>query len=1562
MNGTLPPDIETLQAELQSYKAALELEHQRLEETQQEFEVVRTQYDELYNFAPVGYFTIAGYDTILETNLTGADMLGVRRKHIINHAFTEFITHEDHDIFFLQRRELLKTSKKQLCELRMLKKDGTQFCALVDIVPVKFNQQGEILQFRAAVNDISHHKRTVEALWESEFRYGIMFNNASDMILIYNPSGKLFEVNQMTGEQLRYSQEKLWQMTVMDIEARGTIARLTKRIQGLQQHNSLLFETSYLCSDGATIPVEVSCRMITYRGEPAILSIARDITKRKQTEEALRESRQRYKRITDAITDYIYTVHIQDGEVRETVHRPSCIGVTGYTPEEFKADPYLWIQMVHKHDHPAVAQQAAEILAGKKVNPIEHRIIRKDGAIRWVRNTFVPCYDQHGQLATYDGLIQDITERKETGKALQESENRFRMLTDFIHDWESWIRTDGSYIFVSPSCERVSGYPPEEFYTDPEFMKSLIHPDDLDLFTQHSQQELKHENALYLEFRIITRNGEICWLSHACRPVYRDDGKWLGRRASNRDITERKQTEEALQESQAYHRAILEAFDGLIYVCSQDHRIEFMNAQLIRRTGHDATGELCYNVFDEQEGFCCQCVDDHVFNGKTIQWEVRSPRDNRWYYVVNTPLYHADGRISKQAMILDISDRKQVEEKLRNAHEQLEATLDALPDLLFEVDRRGQLYNFHSPHPELLYVPPEDFLGKTVNEVLPEQTAHIISEALAQAVETGKHFGAMYPLELPQGFCWFELSITAKGEKTPEGRFIVLARDVTERKQAEKALRESKERYQRITRAITDYIYTVRIENNRPVETIHRTDCEVITGYTVEELQANPYLWIEMVHGEDRVTVTKRATEILASRKVEPLEHRIIRKDGTMRWVRSTFVPHYDAQEKLRSYDGLIQDITERKEAEMALQESEERLRLLIESAGDMIEEYDLDGKCIYYSGASRYGVATKDLLGKTPFEVFGAEIARPIFNQIKAVATSGQSQTFEKQVVWEGDAFWFSDHVFPVRNARGNITAIAKIRLNITERKHAENALRESEERYRRLVELSPDAILVHQDKRYIYANAASVQLLGAASLEELMGKSIFEVIHPNYHLIVTERIQQAYGERNASLRLEEKYLKFDGQEIDVEVTGASIMYHGKLAIQAVIRDITERKRSEQALRGREAHYRALFEDSPISLWEEDFSAVKSYIDQLQKAGITDFRTYFEQHPEIVEQCAALVKVVRVNKATVELYNAGSEEELHRELGKFFTQETYAMFREQLLAIAEGRTMLQQETLNVTLTGEYINSEMRWAVVPGHEDTFSKVIISVINITERKRAEEKLKQTMAELQRSNIELEHFAYVASHELRQPLVIIDTHLEVLAHRYKGKLDADADAFIARTLQGIDRMQETIKDLLDYSHINARETVLAPTDCEIVLQKVLENLHTVIEEQHVVITRHPLPTIMANESQLIQVFHNLMANAIKFRQSDVTPHIIISVEQQGAEWIFSIQDNGIGLDPQHVERIFVIFERLHSRKKYPGTGIGLAICKKIIERHDGRIWVESQLGTGSTFYFTSPVALS
>jgi PAS domain S-box-containing protein len=346
--------------------------------------------------------------------------------------------------------------------------------------------------------------------------------------------------------------------------------------------------------------------------------------------------------------------------------------------------------------------------------------------------------------------------------------------------------------------------------------------------------------------------------------------------------------------------------------------------------------------------------------------------------------------------------------------------------------------------------------------------------------------------------------------------------------------------------------------------------------------------------------------------------------------------------------------------------------------------------------------------------------------------------------------------------------------------------------------------------------------------------------------------------------------------------------------------------------------------------------------------------------------------QLVNCNTAFLEMYGFGSKAEARARLARAAdTDSERKTFLEKLRC--EGK-VLDYEYRQTRKDGTpfWVLERARLVRSPDGESLIEGTAIDIterkhseeklqFEITERRRAEAALQERTGELERSNADLEQFAYVASHDLQEPLRMVASFTQLLAARYKGRLDAEADEFISYAVEGATRMQALIEGLLSFARVGTRAKELRPTDSQAVLGRSLQSLDMSLREANATVTNGALPMVAADESQLEQLFQNLIGNAVKFHGQD-TPQVHISAQRNGKEWIFSVKDNGIGIEPQYQGRIFVIFQRLHPRTVYPGTGIGLSICKKIVERHGGRIWVESAKGRGSTFHFTMPLAES
>jgi PAS domain S-box-containing protein len=391
----------------------------------------------------------------------------------------------------------------------------------------------------------------------------------------------------------------------------------------------------------------------------------------------------------------------------------------------------------------------------------------------------------------------------------------------------------------------------------------------------------------------------------------------------------------------------------------------------------------------------------------------------------------------------------------------------------------------------------------------------------------------------------------------------------------------------------------------------------------------------------------------------------------------------------------------------------------------------------------------------------------------------------------------------------------------------------------------------------------------------------------------------------------------------IALGITSIVISQISRVVGGAMDRTEAERKRTEQALLKSEQHYRSLFENML-----DGFAYCRMLFDD--SGHPVDF--VFLEVNSAFERLTGLKNVI--GKKVTEVIPGTKES------------------NPELLEIY-GRVALAGMPEKFEIDFKPLEAWFSISVYSGEREYFAVVFD---NITERKWAEEELKKRTEELARSNAELGQFIYIASHYLQEPLRTVSNFSQLLAKHYKDKLDAKADQFIGYIVNGTTRMQKMIDDLLEYSRVSTKVKPFEPIDCEAILDQALANVKEAFDESGALVTHDPLPTVMADASQMVQLFQNLLSNAIKFRKEK--PYITVSAVQRGNEWLFSVKDNGIGIAPEFMEYIFKMFEREHASGEYQGTGVGLAISKKIVERHGGRIWVESEQGKGSTFYFTIP----
>jgi PAS domain S-box-containing protein len=708
---------------------------------------------------------------------------------------------------------------------------------------------------------------------------------------------------------------------------------------------------------------------------------------------------------------------------------------------------------------------------------------------------------------------------------------------------------------------------------------------------------------------------------------------------------------------------------------------------------------------------------------------------------------------------------------------------------------------------------------------------------------------------------------------------------------------------------------------------------ERVLGYAIAELVATPV--VDLVHPEDRAATLAELDKLAAGIPSVQFENRCRCRDGSYRCLEWTSTPLLAKG----IVHAVVRDVTEigSKQIQRTLQETQERYELVAEISNDGIWDWHLQTGKAYYSPRwqQTLGFEVGEISDRDSewFDRIHPEDTEQARAALKAYL-DGATPTYELEHRLrhkDGSYRWIVSRGVGLHDNSGQPYRMIGSNRDITERKQAEESLRQYtkalQEAHQRLmfhVENSPLAMAEWDSEFRVQYWSQRAEAIFGWQAQEVIGKRPDEwrFIHEEDADFVNCFIAQLLdGRKSQDICQNRNYTK-DGSVIHCEWNCSVLRDEAGnlISFLTLVQDVTDRKQTEAALQenAEMLHHFLAHTPASVAMFDREMRyrlVSRRWLEEYD-LGNRDIigKSHYEIFPDIPQRW----------------------QEIHQRC----LQGAVESCEEDPFVRADGRQ-------------EWI----RWKINPwkGDRGEISGIIMDTNVITERKQAKEELQRLNEELSRSNRDLEMFAYVASHDLQEPLRAVNSYTQLLARKYQSHLDAKADKYIGYIVEGATRMQQLINDLLEFSRVGTRGKELVPTNCEVILKQVLANLRVAIAESHATITHTPLPTVLGDEIQLIQLLQNLIGNAIKFRREE-PPHIHISAARQEKEWLFSVRDNGIGLEPEYFDRIFTIFQRLHSRSEYSGTGIGLAVCKKIVERHGGRIWVESELGVGTTFYFT------
>lgn len=856
-------------------------------------------------------------------------------------------------------------------------------------------------------------------------------------------------------------------------------------------------------------------------------------------------------------------------------------------------------------------------------------------------------------------------------------------------------------------------------------------------------------------------------------------------------VRARLEKERQLKESEQRYRALVESAPDAVIV-HRDGRFLYANPVALKLYGAETFEQLqTRNLLDlvhpdERDVIAARIQQGQAGQDLALR-ETRMLRLDGTDLVVESAgnMVEFQGEPAVQIVFRDITGRKKTEDALHIALQRLTHHITNSPLAVVEFDPGFRIVRWSEEARRIFGWTEEEVMGKAIGDFpwVYEEDAESVSEISADML-SGKstrnmHSNRNYRKDGSVLYCeWYNSAL-----RDDQGKLVsILSQilDVTERRKIEETLRDSEEKFRTIADFTSDWEYWLGPDQ----QLIYTSpSCEQITGYLVEEFLEDVRLIDDIVHPDDQAAVRDHSESHWKFLETEPIDFRIIRKDGEFRWISHACRPVFSEEGEPLGRRVSNRDITERKAAERRLRETSQYLENLIDYANAPIIVWDPQFRITRFNHAFERltGRMAGDVVGQPLDILFPPEWRDASMDLIRPTSRGERWEVVE----------------IPVRHLNGTILTV----------------------------------------------------IWNSATIFDEDGESVLSTI--------------AQGT-----------------------------------------DITDRKKAEEKIR----HLATFPRMNPMPVIELDRDGTIMFCNEathriLQRLGEEDDPSLF--------------------------FPAGMEEILC-DLARGRTEPYY------------GEVQIRGATFGENI---YFSPEMGIVRIYGND------------ITVLRNIAEELKQYAEKLARSNEELEQFAYVASHDLREPLRMVTLFSQLLEERYQGELDADAREFIHYIVEGGTRMNDLVTDLLEYSRVSSRARPFLPTNMNAVVEDVIRDLAVGIRESGAVVYVDDLPVVLADRSQMTQVFQNLIANAIKFR-GDAAPRISVGAKWKENEWIFSVRDNGIGINPLYSQKIFEIFQRLHSRDQYPGTGIGLAICRRIVERHGGRIWVESNEGGGSTFFFTIP----
>lgn len=1486
---------------------------------------------------------------------------------------------------FLKLLELIKSSTAVKFEDK-ISKAGLDTFFEVQVNPV-FNEENIHVGVSVIAKNTTVAKHAMKEMQYSEEKYRMLFFASPSPMWIYEmDTYQIMDVNDSVISSYGYTREELLSMSIMDLRPAEDRQSLEEIINYYKLTKGPIHfgVWRHIKKDGSIIHVEKTGHSILFNGKPCMIEICNNVSEKLHIERKLQLSNERYSFVTKATFDAIWDLNLVDDDLYWGEGFESLFG---YKTENNKGDIVGWYEHIHGEDRQRVLQSINTLIKSKNSNWVEeYRFKKADGVMAYVRNKGIVIRDKKGKAIRMIGAMQDITEQKREEHQLKLFKSVITNSSDAVLITEAEpINSPGPrIIYVNDAFTQMTGYERDEVLG--KTPRILQGPESNRQELDRLRKALEAWQPCELEIINYKKNGEKFWSNISIVPVADSKGFFTHWISIQRNVTERKREE---KEKELFYE-LLQVINGnkhlevamsiVIQKISEYLGFAYAEAWLINIDESKMLYKANWAKDDTTAQFRTFKPLEYIQKGVGMMGTAWEQKKSIYFEDIKNSVFLAKENAQIAGLVSVLVLPIYLNEKvigffnffLDKPFDQNQLQSDLMDKISKQIGAdiqksraEDELNRFFQLSPDLLCIAGFDGYFKKINLAVCDLLGYTETELMERKIEEfvyhpDKDAVLQKRSEIISGESLYGFEnryLTKKGEvkwlswtSVPieeEGVIFAVAKDITEKKKMDLE-REN------ILESISDCFYALDNQLNftyvnSPAQKLLRRSAEDLIGKNIFDIYG--FLKEGLFYENFQKSLEFK----------QPV-HFEIYFDQFSSWYEESFYP---------TEDGLsifFRSINDRKQVEQEIQAAFEEKNSILESITDGFLTLDRDWIVTYWNKESErmLGVKREDIVGRRLYDVFPEAKTEAFFN--------AYSKAMNEAVALHGEEFYEPLNLFLEVNAYPSERGLSVYFKNITEAK-----------RLLALEQLEKDVL----EKNALPDNTLEKTI--TFYLQEI------EQLHPAMTCSVL-RLEEGKLYNWSAPNLPAEYIaQIEGADIgpDRGSCGTAAYLKQKVVVSDIANDQRWKLYKELAAN---FGFKACWSYPILNNQGQVLGTFAIYYNTIKEPTLEEEKTILRAVnilKVIIENKQFEKEILEINerynlvsKATNdviwdwnirngEVFRTGDglkgliDDSSH--LNNNHLTWTSRIHPEDIDAVMSkmNHFLYESEQLHWSDSYRFLKADNNYAYLfeKGYLTRNEKMepirmIGATRDITMQKETElilknlnEKLEKRAEQLVNSNLELERFAYVASHDLQEPLRMVSSFLQLLQKKYESQLDETGNKYIHLAVDGADRMKRLISDLLQFSRVSSTAIALQPIDTNEIVEELKNLFKNKLFESGGVIHVSNLPVIMADKTPITQLLQNLIGNALKYR-SEAPPEIWVDCKEEAEEYIFSIRDNGLGIDSKFFEKIFVIFQRLHNKNEYSGTGIGLAICKKIVDRFNGRIWVESEPGKGSTFSFSFP----